>query len=287
MVKKPRLLNGQQFTSGQPLYAELTNIQDMVQGIGATISGQPYKVYRIQRTTSGDPIQPSSMISDCFPCWRELLAGKKHMEGFESAKAMEIYWFMLGADFRCSIVGDVFLLNDPLFGPGRTQVAYNSAQAETGMPTNQINGFALAIHPVLRIPIGGRLDRFIQIFRPATTTASGYLDTTLHAANPLILANGSFSLGDNNQVASNIPAGFMAVKRDKGFQLPDVPEVGMKTRFSCYTPPLPGFTPVEGDIVVDSYSGQYRIINCWNQQVGLVGNQFVLERQVSQVGFPF
>lgn len=269
-------------------YQTLTNLMDAIQGVGARISGQPYDVYRVCPTSTGDVIQPTNKVGCCAYVWRELLGGKA-MQGFESAKEQKIYFFMVSGDFRCYKVGDSFMLTNPV-EMGRTQVNWPSGLGPFGMPAQQLNGFVFAHHPWLKMEIGARIDRYIQIYRPATTTASGYLDTTFNGANPLILEAGQFILGQgtfgDGAYGSNIPAGLMPMRRPRGQPLPEVPNLPEKTIWSCYVPPLPYWSVVPGDMIIDSYSQRYRVTNPGRQDVGIVGNLMEIELEVSAIGYP-
>lgn len=272
--------------SEKPMYAQLTDIMDQVNGVGASINGQPYKVYRIKPQSVGDVVVQPNMVNPDARVWREAMDSEAQ-RAFEGTKANEIYWFKLVGDFRCNFVGDIFVLNDPYFGVGRTQVNYKSAQNNnTEMPEPQLNGFALAIHPVLKYAIGGRLDRYINICRPATSPdATGYLDSTFNGADQLVLSNGTFKLMPKGAQASYIPAGMMVLRRQRNTVMPDTPDMPLKTLWSCYTIPLPGYSIVEGDIITDSDGARYRVISCWRQDVGVCGNQMILEREVSTIGY--
>lgn len=271
----------------QPSGADYTTLQDLADlgsGIGAQVVGQPYDVYRITQT--GDVLQSHNLVMQSYPVERQKLTAADS-QGLETTIAQKTFFFSLGGDFSSSIVGDCFILNDPVYGVGASIVNY---------PTLQFGGFYLGIHPVLQKPIGVRIDRLVQIYRPAVMPdANGYMDTTLNGASPIMLVNGVATIGTPGEItkANFVPAGFMPDKRSgslivEGYTR-DIPQ---HTNWAVAIPPIPVkstigkqfFSIREGDIIVSQEGDRYRVTNPMRQDAGLVGYQLTCEREIAQAG---
>ena len=262
-------------------YTTLQSLADFGSGVGAQIIGQPYNIFRISQ--SGDVLQPGNQIFANYPVQRQKLTATDS-QGLETSTTQKTFFFSILGDFSNSIVGDCFILNDPVYGVGATIVPF---------PTLQFIGFFLAIHPVLQKPIGARIDRLVQIYRPAILPdINGYMNTTLQGASPLMLINGLSQLGTPLQSASFIPAGFQPNRRGTG-QITEkyTSDIPQHTNWSICLPPLPVasdlgsfFSIREGDIIVSEEGDRYRVIDPYRQDVGSIGYQLIAEREIAPAG---
>jgi hypothetical protein len=275
-------------------YATLQNIADGVLGIGATIVGIPYQVYRVTSASNGDVIQPGNLIFTAFPCQRQKYRTDVPADiGLETLDKDNFIYSLTG-DMRPILVGDIFVQADPVYGPGYTSTVY---------ATQQFNGYCIASLAPLKSRIAGRVDRLVQVYRkPLTANAAGYYDKTLSACDQLVCTAGLFQLQPRllypDAVASLIPCGFQEDKRSKGTiienagQLPSMPP---RTSWNAYVMPLPGgeyfpapppgpggFIFRQDDILVDQDGGRYVVTNNYRQDTGFVGAQLTLDLYVGQ-----
>lgn len=196
-------------------------------------------------------------------------------------------WFDLVASMVPFLLGDVFLQVDPdyvsgiSYGPGAT-LLYD---------TEQFEAIGFAIHFPVGKSIGGRLDRRVQILRPNPTaaviasTGTNFWKTTRDNDAPLVLTAGVFGFtGTPGGEGSFVPAGFAAYDRQYGQDLfgPNVPSMPKPSRYFIYLPPLPGYTPIEGDAIVAEDGSRYVIELPYYQEAGVVGSQLVCHRQIAQ-----
>lgn len=257
--------------SNYPPGPDYTTIQasiDYADGLSAGFTGQPFYVYRLNSSASGNVVQSSTQILSNFPISRKRL--KMGDDSLETDVAQGTYWYKLIADLSTLQVGDICIMNDPVYGLGSTQVA------PAGNALAQFVGFAIAEHAPLKAKIGGRLNCYVSIFRPASSPdSSGYEDQTQHGALPLLLTNGQFVLGTSGQQPALIPAGFMPAVRDRGNMYPDQSNNVGTTVWKVYLPPLPGFNLKETDIIATTAGDQYRIINPYRQEAGTIGYQLI------------
>jgi hypothetical protein len=265
-------------------------IQDLLYGIGAKLIGTNYSQYRITSTSNGNVLDPSNLILQNFPIQRKRYTPEKSLE---SNMAQGCYYFQLMGDMATVLVGDVFVSTDTvaMYGPGSTMVDWS---------TYMFNGFCLGSHGVIKVPIAPRIDRQVQIYRPATVPDSNnYNVTTLDGALPIMIVNGITQLGTAGDVsaAALIPAGFMPGKRPKGDIFGTIPDMPDAPQWSIYIIPLPtstasptpspsysNFSIREHDIIVSQAGDFYRVVDAWWQDSGLAGSFLTARRMGSQPG---
>ncbi len=131
--------------------------------------------------------------------------------------------------------------------------------------------------------VGARLDRYAQIYRPATeANGTGYLVQTLDGALPVQISGGQMVLGNVGDPASLLPVGLQVETRMSGLVITGLEDQTPKTRWSFYVPPFPGITFRENDVIVLQDKSQYRVITPFLQYAGATGFQLMAEREVSQ-----
>lgn len=261
--------------TGYPAQGDYTtweNLVNEVSGVGATLVGKPYNVYRITSTSNGDFIQPANLV---FSIFIEREKDSSSDPGRETL-GQGVFWYSLVGDLSLCLVGDVFVQDDPFFGVGHTII--------TG-PTQQFVGLGLSEYDALKLPTAGRLDRNVRVYRPPLGPNSDLQwDNTVPSASALVCTAGAFGLVPytSSPVASYVPMGFQLDKKARGNIIVDVPDVPPVTRWQAYVPPLPGFTFREGDIIVNQEGDRYRVENPYRQDTGVVGSQLTLCRYVGQ-----
>jgi len=241
--------------------------------------GVPYAAYRIASTSSGD-----------FPTAWQLLT-KQAMVLNNRVRANDVdvamtsertLWYQISGDMSSFILGDVFVQNDARFFPG---IAYGPNA--TSVPgTFELNGFALAWHAQAQPPLGARIDRRVMIYRPALEPINGQWRSTRDQDTGLILTNGVYAFGTPGSTASWVPCGFGTSDRQtRGEDMPpDPPGMLPVPRYYAYLPPLPGYSPAEGDALITEDDARYVVIAPYTQSAGTVGSQMMTQRYISQNG---
>lgn len=251
-------------------YVGIQKKLDYGRGKEASKLGAPYDAYRVSSASSGNVIQDSNKIVSGVRIYTKVDSGSAK----ETSHQLGIMWYQIIADMSPFLVGDVFVLNDPVYGAGYSSVPFT---------TKEFNGFALADHSPIKKSLGGRLNINIQILRlNVATTAQGQWDKTLNSAQPVVLKNGLFGIGDVGQTGAWIPAGLMATKTDRDKAFDQVPAQQRKSSWELYLPALNGFDIREGDRIVDANGARYIVIVPYTQHVGASGSQWTLEREVSK-----
>jgi hypothetical protein len=235
-------------------------------------------------TSSGDFPDGWATINPSFPLFRRRYTSEGKAElGLKNVAL----WYDIVADMGPFVLGDVFIQVDPPYKPG---VSYGdgATQLENSI---EFNGMALAAHAPVNKAIGGRLDRLVQIYRPASvpaTLADGTISwkSTLPGDVPLVLSNGTYGFGAPGAGgASLVPAGVSSIHRrgDSVFG-PGVPAMPKPFLWFFYVPPLPGYLPREGDAIIDQNGARYVVNHPYEQQTGVVGYQLIVDRKVGQPG---
>lgn len=196
-----------------------------------------------------------------------------------------VVWYEIVGDVSPFWLGDVFVQTDTPYFPG---IAYG-ARATSIQTTIELNAFALAWHPPMRAPLGARIDRRAQVFRPnelpqLEADGSYAWRTTRELHTPLVLTNGTYSWGQGGSTASWVPAGFgTSDRQSRGDDMPpDPPGMIPVPRYYCYLPPMPGYTPAEGDAIITEDDARYRVISPYRQETGVVGSQLMMQRYIAQ-----
>ena len=237
--------------------------------------GPPYNVFRLNaQDDTGKTLIAGNQIATSINIFAKVAYGAAIRTSLEAEKQQGIMWYDIIADMSPFLVGDVFVLNDPVYGAGYSSVNFSSPE---------FKGFALADHSPIKKSLGGRLNCCVTIFRPSILpNANGQWDKTLRDVQPVILNSGVFSLGSVGVTAAQIPAGLMAMGRsygDKAFT--QVPAEQRKSGWELYLPALDGFSAREGDKVIGPDGARYILIIPYTQKVGATGSQWFLEREAS------
>lgn len=255
------------------------DIQDQIdQGRqqAADVLGPPHDVYRMANPdVNGNVLIAGNRIATGINIFSKIAYGAALRTSFESSRQQGVEWYEIIADMSPFRLGDIFLLTDAVYGAGYSSVGFT----EHG----EFKGFALADHSPIKKSLGGRLNTTVQIYRPSRTRNDNkQFDRTLDTGEPLVLENGSFSLGDTGDTATKIPAGLMAQGRSYGDKIFDSP-TGEKRRsgWGLYMPALKGFQGEEGDRVVAADGSKYVVIIPYTQYVGATGTQWFLEREAA------
>src|SRR5579883_1954312 len=239
-----------------------------------SILGQPYDVYRLNTSGSGDWIQNAFKLPGTLNVF---VKATKELQGALEIDIRRGYIFYdAKADFLSLPyqVGDVFLLDDPVYGAGYTQVTYS---------TTDINGFVIAAKSPKKKNIGVRINKLVQGFRLNTQPdSSGYwAPTTLENALPIQIQNGLVALGAKGQAASWLPAGLIPLSSYGDKALDNEPSVSRKSSWACYLPPLPGFRFKEGDSLIGKDGSVYKVIVEFHQDTGVAGSFLTLEKEAA------
>lgn len=260
-------------SSPQSFYAFVQRQIDFGRGEAANKLGQPGSIYRLNGSSSGDLIAVENQIYQNFPIFRKVLHSDP---GLETTTMMEAMFYNLIADLTTLIVGDIWIQTDPFYGKGATLADFY---------TSQFDGICIGSHGPAKKAFGARLDRFVTAYRPTgEPDSNGYYNTTLPAAQPVILVNGQYSLGQVGDVPTRIPVGFMVRSRMFGKPQfsPGIPGITRFNEWYVYVPPLPGFIFRQGDRIMSYEGTRFTVINPWHQEAGFVGSMFSLEFEIDR-----
>jgi hypothetical protein len=269
-------------------YARVQHHIDRGKGIAARKLGPPFLAYRCGAMASGDfpdgwVATPGPQGGLSFSLFRRRMPDTKLELGLSRAAI----FFDIIANMEPFLVGDVFVQNDPPYVPG---VSYGAGATSLAQGTMQLNAMCFAWHPPVGKAVGVRLDRCGGIYRPATapltfTDASNYWASTHDNDQPLVLAGGNYSFptGHAGEPASLVPVGFTADHRnsDRIFG-PSVPGMVTPLRWLIYIPPLPGYSPREGDAVITEDGARFVMRSPFTQETGVVGTMTLCERKIAQ-----
>lgn len=258
-------------------YDQIQDLIDQGRQFAADELGQPFDVYRMAVYGNGDLIQSSNKIASSINIFYRVAYGTLVRTSFESERQQGTVWYDIVADMSPFKVGDVFILNDPVYGAGSSSVPFN---------TSQFKGFALADHSPVKKAIGGRLDITAQFYRPSKMPdQQGRWQNVQKTGLPICFKSGVMQVGLANDTASKIPIGLIATGRSYGERLFDqVPSDPKHSSWMCYIPALAPFEFREGDKLVTADGARYLVVVPYTQFVGASGSQFFLEREVSQGG---
>lgn len=258
-------------------------VDRMLGGFGRAF-GRPFAVYRLGSTSTGDFPTAWQKLAQSFPVHRDRISGKLIDQNLATERTL---WYQLTGDMSRFKLGDVFVSSDGNYAPGQ---AYGPGA--TSVPgTTELDGFALAYHGLASPPYGGRVDHRVGIYRPLLTPenetdGSTRWDTTHDADTPLVLTNGKYAWGTSGGVASFVPCGLGSndrpgIRDEFGPDKIGIPPV---TRWMGYLPPLPGYDPNPGDVVVTEFDARYTVVSAFRTQTGVVGSQLLLDQLISQSG---
>lgn len=266
------------------LYGNLQAQIEAALGQAAQQVGQPFTAYRCDSNSNGDFPSGWTQIATGQSVFKSRTTGQKIESALMSAGTM---FFDLVGDMRAFLLGDVFVNSDAAYvagvsyGPGATSLAGSL----------EFDGFGLAWHPPVHVPVGARIDRRVQIYR----TAGGPLQDIAgllkfipsHDADlPLVLAGGVYAWGAPGGTASWVPAGFASTERPtRGPQMaPALPDTPDMLRYYAYLPPLAGYAAQEGDAIFTEDGARYEVQHGYRQEAGVVGSQIVVQRRNMPLG---
>ena len=266
-------------------FARIQHKIDRGLGKAAKHLGPPYSVYRVEATSYGDYPGGWTQVSASIPAFLRRVTDAKIQSALLASGTM---WFDVIANVEPLLLGDVFQLADGPYSPG---VAYGQG-ATSVAGTSQFVGFGLAWHAPVDEPVGARLDRRIRVYRQggqpvqAEAGAGPIWRGSIYQAAPLVLQAGLYSFldPDSGAYASLVPAGIASTDRPpRGHLIPPVVPGDMQIpRYFVYLPPLPGYTPAEGDRLVEETGARYVVTNPYHQEAGVVGYQLGVERRMSE-----
>lgn len=235
--------------------------------------GPLYDVYRPTNPDNQGKLLIASNKIATQNVFTRIAYGGQMRTSLEAEKQQGIMWYEIVADMSPYKVGDIFVLNDPVYGQGSTSVNFANTD---------FVGFALASHAPIKKVLGGRLNCEVTIFRPSTGPVDGQWDKTKTNALPVVLNNSVYGLEANGATATKIPAGLMSVGRSYGDRnFSQVPADQRKSGWELYLPALNGFSAREGDHVIGPDGARYIVIIPYTQKVGTTGSQWFLEREAS------
>ena len=263
-------------------YSRIQRHIDHGKGRAARHIGQPFIGYRLTGASAGDFPSGWTQTVANVPIRRTRLAESKLELGIKNVTL----FYDIVADMGPFLVGDVFLQNDPAYVNGKS---YGAGATSIVGANIEFNALCLAWHPPENKAVGARLDRRVQIFRPASSPAAiaGYSGPTYWKSThdndlPLILSGGVYSFGTAGASgASFVPAGFAsAVRQHDWLFQPGVPGMLKEAKWFVYLPPLPGYMPAEGDAIIDENSARYVVGVPYEQKTGVSGYQLSADRKI-------
>lgn len=271
-------------------YAQIQQKVDRGKGKAAQKLGQPFDVYRLTSSSTGDYPNAWQQVVTNFPVFRRRLKSERDIEAAIANAAM---FFDVVGDMTQFVLGDVFVQVDPPYVPG---ISYGLGATQIELDPNdtagdQFNGFALAWHPPVHKAAGGRVDRRCRIYRSNNlplqlSDRSTYWQTTHPGDRAFILRNGMMTLGAPGQPGSLVPCGFTSAYRPYGplpFK-PSPPGITRPFHLFAYLPPLPGYFPREGDALITEDDQRFIVVEPFWQSAGVVGSQLILDRTAAQAG---
>lgn len=235
--------------------------------------GPPHDVYRmVNQGTDGSVLIAGNKIATGVSIFTKIAYGAEIRSSFEAERQQGVLWYSIIADMSPFKVGDIFIVNDPVYGRGYSSVNF---------VTTEFKGFALADHSPVKKALGGRLNTTVNVLRPSKgPNDKAQFDKTVNNATPLVLTAGAFDFGDVGDVAAKIPAGLVSTGKsygDRSFQ--QVPAEQRKSGWQLYMPALSGFKVREGDRIVAADGAAYIVVVPYVQAVGASGAQWFLERE--------
>jgi hypothetical protein len=267
----------------------IQSVIDRGRGKAARALGGPFNVYRVGALTARNFLDSANMVSQGYPVYHTQKSPSSFRGSYEGINVGAPLFDIVG-DMGPFLVGDVFINGDLAYQPyGGTLPApttpggYGAGATSVTGTTLEVYAFCLGFHGPIKKSIGARLDRLAQVFRlPKGTDSNGYWSASTNSAQPLILRNGKFSLGQLGVAPAWIPIGLAARPRWKSDLIKTIPTSTGELEYYCYVPPLPGFSFQESDRIVLQDTSRYLVQLPWEQQVGFVGSQLAVQREVLQ-----
>lgn len=254
-----------------PDYVDLQGYFETGRGKAAEIFGVPADIYRLNDSSSGSYLDIENKIATATDLYFKGATAKELKSDLETDVRLGSSWYVLIADLSLYQVGDIFLIQDPVFGAGHTAVPWQ---------TSQYRGFALAQHGETKKSFAARLNTTVKISRPECDPDTGNYFPSGTGGDQVLLSNGQFTFGSTTDEGTAIPVGLYASGRTYGSKtFSDVPSDQPKSSWFCYVPPLQGFSFREGDQLTAADGAIYRVLIPYSQDVGACGSQLFLERE--------
>ena len=276
---------------------------DRGRGHAARALGGPFNVYRLNPTTATNYLDSVNQIASGYPVYHTQKSPGSFRGSYEGINVGEPLFDIIG-DMSPFVIGDIFIDADLPYVPNSAPITadtnlitadnanvtadiassgYGAGATSVAFPTLQIYGFCLGFHGAIKKSIGARLSHLAQVYRlPTTTDSNGYWSAAQNASLPLILTNGQFSIGTLNDTAAFIPVGLAARPRWKSDLIKSIPTSTGELEYYCYVPSIPGFSFQESDRIVLQDGSVYVVQLPWEQQVGFVGSQLAVQREVME-----
>ncbi|GEM_PF-4244465 len=242
-------------------------------GKEANVLGPPWKVYRIGASATGDVLIPGNVLFENVKVLHEVNTPtlKRHLEA-EKIPGVILYELRLDTYQYGLKVGDLFVLNDQVFGPGYDTTTY---------ATTDINAFVMIQNKPNKVTIGARLNQLCHLVRQKVEPSSDdEWEPDSFNTLPVCLVNGTFVVGVESDTSSLIPIGLFPVARPYGDKaIMDTPAMPKKAGWCAFLPPLKGFKPRQGDRILMPDGTRYYVIFAAPQESGACGTYLFLERE--------
>lgn len=258
-----------------PEWYEIAEKEQYGRGKEAEVLGQPWTVYRIGGTSSGNFLDAGQQYLDGVPCFFKVnTSALKQSILAEKIPGVILYELSVDTLQFGLKVGDIFIQNDPVFGQGYTSVDWD---------TDDLNGFVLAQNAPNKLTVGVRLNTLCKVLRQNTDPVNDEWGPTSDKCSYLTLSSGVWSFATPKDAAAQIPLGLFPVARpygDKTFL--DTPAMLRKSGWAGYLPPIKGIRLKEGDRIHLLDDQRFVVVFASLQETGLAGTYVFLERENSQ-----
>ncbi len=251
---------------------------DRGRGHAARALGGPFNVYRIQANAATNVLDAANLVASNFLVYH-LQKSSSGFRGSYEGTAIGVPLFDIIGDMTQFYVGDLFIDADAAYQPGGGG-GYGAGATSVTFPTLEVYGWCLGFHGPIKKSIGARLDRLAQVYRLNAGPVNGYYQGDGASSLPVVLSNGTFSVGTVTQTGAFIPVGLAAKPRWRSDLIKAIPTTTHEVEYLAYVPPLKGFTFQEGDRLVLQDGSQYVVQLPWEQQVGFAGSQLSIKREV-------
>ncbi len=254
---------------------------DVGRGHAANALGGPFNVYRLQAGSAATNfVDPANQVATNYYVYHLQRSASGFRGSYEGTALVPL--FDIIGNMSPFLLGDVFIDSDAAYNPNGSG-GYGAGATSVTFPTLEVYGWCLGFHGPIKKSIGARLDRYAQIYRLLSgPDASGYFSGEKAASLPVKLVNGSLVVGAVTDTAALIPIGLAAKARWRADLIKEIPTTTGEVEYLAYVPPLPGFTFKEGDRLVLQDGSEYVVQLPWEQEVGFVGSQLSVKRQVMQ-----
>ncbi len=260
-------------------YISIQQKMDYGRGKEGSVLGPPHDVYRItSQDSQGNTLIAANKIASGVKVRTKIAYGALVRSSFEGDRQQGILWYDVKGDMSVYKVGDIFQLNDPVYGLGSAMVDYES---------DQYKGFSLADHSPMKSTIGGRLTTTARFYRMNNqgVDAKKRFGSTEQTGLPQRISSGLVSLGAVDEVPGLFPIGLSATGRPYGEkEFSTLPGDLKRSGWVAYVPAFKGLKFREGDRLIAADGSSYSVIVPFLQEVGATGWQLFLEREASGPG---